>query len=80
MDNALQQLIMDIMADADLKTSALADPAALLAQRGITLPLGHSVKFLEDTETLTHIVLPCADEAGEKTNALEQRTSKMCGW
>lgn len=55
---------------------ALTDPAAVLAEHGVTLAEGHSVTFLEDTDTLTHIVLSRA-ESYDEAEALEQRTSKL---
>ncbi len=76
MHPTLQQIIMDIMTDADLKARALADPAAVLAERGLELPPGHTVRFVEDTPTTTHIVLPCADGESCGGETLEQRTSK----
>ncbi len=77
MNTALQQLAMDIMTDADLKARALADPAAVLAERGIALPEGHTVRFVEDTPELTHIVLPCATDEECAAEALELRQSKV---
>jgi len=77
MNPALQQLAMDIMTDADLKARVLADPDAVLAERGITLPKGHAVRFVEDSPSLTHVVLPSLDATDAKAEALEQRTSKL---
>ncbi len=77
MNTALQQLAMDLMTDADLKARALADTAAVLAERGIALPEGHTVRILEDTPSVTHIVLPHPADEGTG-EALEQRSSKAC--
>lgn len=77
MNPALQQLLMDMMADPDLKARALADPAAVLAGRGLALPEGHEVRIMEDTATVTHLVLPWPGDAEADAEALEQRSSRF---
>ncbi len=79
MNNAIQQLVMDIMLDSDLKARAMADPAAVLAERGIEVPDSLELKIVEDTASVRHIVLPypCESDTAEE---LEQRTSKFAVW
>lgn len=79
METVLRQLVMDMMADEDLKARAMADPAAVLGERGVALPAGHKVVFVANTPGVTHVVLPMAKGGGAGTEALGQRTSKLLG-
>ncbi len=74
----MDDLIISLYSDPELKRRFLAEPAAVLAEQGIPLPAGVAIKVLEDREDLHHIVLPFVkpeEKAG--LEVLEQRTSKM---
>jgi hypothetical protein len=43
--------------DSSFKARLLADPRAALAEAGLSLPAGIKVQVLEDTATLTHLVI-----------------------
>ena len=57
------------------KAKLIADPRAILAEAGVTIPAGATVKVLEDTTTQLHFVLPpkptgqLSDEALDKVAA-----------
>lgn len=74
----MDDLIMSLNSDPELKRRFLAEPAAVLFERGIPLPAGVSLKVLEDRDDLRHIVLPFV-KPGEQANLedLEQRASKI---
>ena len=52
------QLVARAWGDAAFKAHLLAEPAAVLAERGIALPPGLEVRLHEDTPTLVHLTLP----------------------
>ena len=43
--------------DSSFKAQLLADPPAALAALGVAVPAGVTVKVLEDTDSLIHLVL-----------------------
>jgi hypothetical protein len=57
------------------KAKLIADPRAILAEAGVSIPAGVTVKVLEDTTTHLHFVLPpkptgqLSDEALDKVAA-----------
>lgn len=55
---ALSQLIAKCWADEAFKQKLLADPDAVLKAEGLELPAGLTVKVLENTDKLFHLVLP----------------------
>lgn len=54
----LSQLIAKTWADEAFKRQLLADPTAVLKAEGLALPSGLTVKVVENTEQLFHLVLP----------------------
>ena len=61
-------LFEDLWEDPDLKQRLLTDASAVLKERGIKLPEGHEIRFVANSETVEHLVLPCAparDEVSE---------------
>jgi hypothetical protein len=58
-------LVADAWSDPELKKRLLADPTAVCAERGIALPKGRKIKVIEDSDTVTHFVLP-SKPAGEE--------------
>ena len=52
--------------DADFKAKLLSDPRAALAEAGVEVPAGVTVKVVESTKDTQHVVLPVAPgNAGE---------------
>ena len=54
----LSLLIANCWSDEDLKQRLLADPEATLKLKGVEIPAGLSVKVLENTKNLYHLVIP----------------------
>ena len=58
-------LMADAWADPDLKKRLLADPAAVLKERGMAPPEGVEVKVVAETEKSLCLVLPVKPAEGE---------------
>ena len=52
------QIVAQAWADPEFKRRLLADPAAVLRERGIELPAGARVRVVEDTDEVVHLALP----------------------
>jgi hypothetical protein len=55
---AMSQLIAKCWADEGYKQRLLADPASTLKAGGVEVPRGLSVKAVENTDTVVHLVIP----------------------
>jgi hypothetical protein len=69
-------LLADAWADPALKKRLLENPAAVLKERGISVPEGVQVKVIEDTEKVEHLVIPTPPAEGELS---EQELSSVAG-
>ena len=58
-------LVADAWADEALKKRLLADTATVLKERGIALPQGVTVKVIEDTPEVVHVVIPAKPSTAE---------------
>jgi hypothetical protein len=56
--NALTDLLAACWKDDALKARFMADPKAVLTERGIKMPEGMDVTVLENTDNTVHITLP----------------------
>ncbi len=74
------EILAELYADDDLMARFKENPAAVLAEKGVTVPKDVELKVIEDTAQIQHIVLPYLDE-GESVSGqeLEARLSKS-GW
>ena len=54
----MSQLIAKCWTDKGFKQKVLADPAATLKAEGMELPAGLSIKALENTDKMFHLVIP----------------------
>ena len=54
----MQQIIAKCWADEGFKQKLLADPAAVLKAEGVALHDGRSIKVLENTDKVFHLVIP----------------------
>ena len=52
------QVVAQAWSDDTYKQRLLAEPAAVLAERGLTPPAGKQVRIVEDTADTVHVVLP----------------------
>jgi hypothetical protein len=67
-------LVAKAWSDDDLKQRLMADPAAVLAEHGIEVPLGIDLRVVEDTDDVCHLVLP-ASPSGDLVD--EELTSSI---
>ena len=56
--NALTDLLAACWKDDALKARFMADPKAVLAERGIEMPEGMDVNVVENSDNTVHITLP----------------------
>ena len=49
--------------DAEFKARLLSDPHAALAEHGVEVPAGTTIKVVENTENTQHLVLPVIPDA-----------------
>ena len=52
------QVVAQAWSDDSYKQWLLTDPAAVMAERGLTPPAGKQVRIVEDTADTVHVVLP----------------------
>lgn len=64
-NNPFANLIAKAWTDESFKAALIADPVATLKAEGIDVPAGVTVNVLEDTETVSHLVLPPVPKDGE---------------
>ncbi len=62
-ENPLIGVVTRALQDDAFRERLVADPAATLAAEGVALPEGVTVKVIEDTESVRHLVLPAAARA-----------------
>ena len=77
------QLIAKCWADDGFKRKLLADPAATLKAQGVALPAGVSIKALENTDKVFHLVIPAkptdlSDEDLDKVAGGMTSSSNIC--
>ena len=63
--------------DADYKAKLLRDPHAALAEVGVAVPAGTTVKVLEDTAETHHLVLPASPAATGELSS--EKLEKVAG-
>lgn len=54
----LAKLVVKAWLDADFKARLLKDPAGVLKEQGIPVPENMTVKMVEDSDTVRHLILP----------------------
>jgi len=78
MTDMMEDLVFDLYSNPELKQRFMADPAGVMKDRGVVVPDDVSLRVVEDTETVRHIVLPYPDPgAVAKVEEIEQRVSKI---
>ena len=76
--NALTDLFAACWKDDALKARFMADPKAVLAERGIEMPGGIDVNVVENSDNTVHITLP-KDPTGSTELSDEELTSAAGG-
>lgn len=77
--DAYAELVIDAWQNGDLKKRLLADPAAVLAERGVTLPAGVSVQAVEASAAREHLVLPAATTSASSSVTLGEMAESITG-
>ena len=72
----MSQLIAKCWADEGFKRKLLADPAATLKAEGAELPAGLSIKAVENTDKVFHLIIPAKPSAAELS---EEDLDKVAG-
>jgi len=73
-----EELILELNSDPDLKKRFLENPAAILKERGLEIPSEITLRAMEDTPNVRHIVIPYfAPSAPTTLEEIEQRASKI---
>jgi hypothetical protein len=77
----LNQLIAKCWADETFKQSLLADPVAILKAQGVELPSAQSVKVVENTDQVTHLVIPAkpTDLSDVELDKVSAGLCSLCG-
>lgn len=52
------QMVQKAWSDANFKQRLLQNPAAVLQEHGVKIPAGHTLKVVENSDTVTHLILP----------------------
>ncbi len=76
----MNQLMMEIFTNAELKKDFISNPKVILQEKGINIPESMEIKVLEETENTKYIILPYL-KPGEKLSfeELERKSSKVFG-
>ena len=72
------RLVARAWSDESFKSRLLTDPTDALAEVGVAVPEGISVKVVQDTTEQMHLVLPAApDDGSHKDQELERISGAM---
>lgn len=76
------KVVAKAWADEAYKKKLISEPAAVLKAEGLDLPRGVSLKVVEDTAALRHLVLPAmpTEAAGLDEAALDERMAAYSPW
>ena len=70
----MNQIIAKCWADEGFKQKLLAEPAAVLKAEGVALHDGRSIKVLENTDKVFHLVIPA-----KPTDLSDEDLDKVAG-
>lgn len=74
----LAEIVDTCLKNPALKAKLVADPVAVLAEHGLQVPTGITVKVVENTSTHFHIVLPSTSASGQLSD--EELAAAAGGW
>ena len=77
--NQLAKLFAACWKDEALKARFMADPKAVLAERGIDMPDNIDVKVVENSDNTVHITMPMAPDGHEELS-MEELSQAAGGW
>jgi len=72
------KIVAQAWADPEFRARLLADPAAVLKEAGLDMPDGVTLRVMEDTASLTHVVLPAVPDSAEIGEQLDARIAPFC--
>ncbi|MEK7817189.1 MAG: NHLP leader peptide family RiPP precursor, partial [Actinomycetota bacterium] len=77
----MNQLIAKCWSDEGFKQKLLADPAATLKAEGVALPAGLTLKAVENTDKVFHLVIPAkpTDLSDLSDSDLDSVAGGSCG-
>jgi hypothetical protein len=61
----LDHVVRACVQDPALKAKLIANPAAVLAEHGVPIPAGTTIKVLENTASVFHLVIPSTRPSNE---------------
>ncbi|KWT78333.1 NHLP leader peptide family RiPP precursor [Candidatus Magnetominusculus xianensis] len=76
--NKMQELIKKAWNDEAFKARLLSDTHAALKEQGIAVPAGVTIKAVENTPTMVHILLPQNPHIELTDSQLEQISGGAC--
>lgn len=74
----LAQIVGTCLKSPELKAKLIADPKATLAEHGLKVPAGITVKVVENTASVLHLVLPNTTASGQLSD--EELAAAAGGW
>ena len=77
----LGDLMVELYSDSDLMERFKADPGGVLEEKGAELPPDVTLKVLQDTAEVRHVILPyLTDDVPLEAEQLEKRASLNTGF
>src|SRR6476646_6537542 len=67
--NPWVQIVSKAWQDDGFKKRLLANPSAVLTERGLEVPGGVQIRVVEDTDQILHLTLPAKPRGGELSDA-----------
>ena len=75
-ETSFSKIVSLAWSDPNFKAKLLSDPAAACAEVGVPLPPNLTIKVVEDTDTVMHVVLPPAPPGPDFTDqTIEKATA-----
>ena len=72
------QVIARAWSDESFKKELLADPRAVLAAHGITVPEGVNLQVLEEKENMRYLVLPAVPDGYPPAELDQRQAAVLC--
>jgi hypothetical protein len=73
------KIITKAWEDEDFKARLIAEPAAVLKEEGIEVSEGITIKVMENTDNVTHVVIPLRSDGFGAENFADPRSAAMTG-
>ena len=72
------KIVAKAWADEDYKQRLMDDPATVLTEEGVDVPVGLEIKVLETTDKQAWMVLPPKPEVGKIEEGVERLAAGVC--